>query len=138
MDKISKSHRSWNMSRIKSRDTRIEMVVRKFLYKNGFRYRVNNKIYGNPDIVFLKRKIAVFVDGCFWHYHNCKHFKLPKTNSDFWEIKLKKNIQRDRNVVLKLEAEGWTVKRIWECELEKNPEKALNNLKIFLNKNGKK
>ena len=112
--------RSRNMAAIKGRDTKPEMIVRKYLFSRGLRYRVNNrKLPGSPDIVLRKYKTVVFVDGCFWHGHKeCKYFRLPKSNVDFWRHKIAMNIARDyaNNVDLKLA--GWRVIRIWECEIK--------------------
>ncbi|MCM1032868.1 MAG: very short patch repair endonuclease [Odoribacter sp.] len=111
--------RSQNMAAIKGKDTTPEMIVRKYLFSRGLRYRVyNRKLPGSPDIVLKKYKTVVFIDGCFWHGHkNCKYFRLPKSNIDFWRHKIAMNIARDyaNNVDLKLA--GWRVIRIWECEI---------------------
>ena len=115
----SLTERSRNMAAIKGKDTKPEMIVRKYLFSKGLRYRVNNrKLAGSPDIVMKKYKTVVFVDGCFWHGHeNCKYFRLPKSNVDFWRHKIAMNIARDyvNNVDLKLA--GWKVIRIWECDI---------------------
>ena len=112
--------RSQNMAAIRGKDTKPEMIVRKYLFSRGLRYRVNNKrLPGSPDIVLRKYKTVVFVDGCFWHGHEgCKYFRLPKSNVDFWRHKIAMNIARDyaNNVDLKLA--GWKVIRIWECEIK--------------------
>lgn len=105
------------MSRIKGKDTKPEMVVRRYLFSRGYRFRVNYKLYGKPDIVFPGKKIAIFVHGCFWHQHGCKDTYRPKTNKKFWDEKLDKNIERDKEVRGKLESEGWRVIYIWECEV---------------------
>ena len=120
MDVMIPEQRSRNMAAIKGKDTKPEMIVRKYLFSKGLRYRVNNrKLSGSPDIVLKKYKTVVFIDGCFWHGHeNCKYFRLPKSNVDFWKHKIAMNIARDyaNNVDLKLD--GWRVIRIWECELK--------------------
>ena len=112
--------RSRNMAAIKGKDTKPEMIVRKYLFSRGLRYRVNNrKLPGSPDIVLKKYKTVVFVDGCFWHGHkDCKYFRLSKSNVDFWRHKIAMNVSRDyaNNVDLKLA--GWKVIRIWECEIK--------------------
>ena len=120
------------MSRIKSKNTSSELIVRKFLYKKGFRFRVNYKLEGKPDIVFPGRRIAIFVNGCFWHKHGCNNSVMPKTNRKFWENKLDGNIKRDKKVQKILKKESWTVYEIWECELEEKNSKTLNNLETFL------
>lgn len=118
-DVITSEQRSRNMAAIKGKDTKPEMIVRKYLFSRGLRFRVNNrKLAGSPDIVLKKYKTVVFVDGCFWHGHEgCKYFRLPKSNVDFWRHKIAMNIARDyvNNVDLKLA--GWKVIRIWECEI---------------------
>lgn len=116
----TKESRSYNMSQIKSKDTKPEELVRKYLFARGFRYRKNDKrLPGSPDVVLPKYKTAIFVNGCFWHGHNgCKYFVWPKDNADFWKEKLQRNIERDRNNYCKLEEMGWKVILVWECELK--------------------
>ena len=122
MDKISKSIRSRNMSVIKAKNTRPELILRKILSTRGYRYRIHYNLLGKPDIVFLKKKIAIFVNGCFWHGHkNCKESHIPKTNSKFWEEKIIKNIARDIKNINNLREEDWKVLTFWECNLEKDP-----------------
>lgn len=108
------------MAAVKSKNTRPEMLVRRFLFAKGLRYRVNNpRLPGSPDIVLKKYRTVIFIDGCFWHGHEgCKHYRLPRTNSDYWRRKIVMNIARDyvNNVDLKLA--GWRVMRIWECEID--------------------
>lgn len=94
------------------------MMLRSYLHKLGFRYRVNYSLFGRPDIVFPKKKIAVFVHGCFWHRHRCKNSVIPKTNTEFWKEKLKENIERDCEVRSKLIIDGWKVLVVWECKIE--------------------
>ena len=121
-DRLSKERRSWNMSRIKDKDTGIEVAVRKRLYSYGFRYRKNDKkLPGKPDIVFPKYKTVVFIHGCFWHLHSgCKNARIPKSNTDFWMTKLNHNVENDQRNKLLLEELGWKVITIWECEIEKD------------------
>lgn len=114
------------MSRIKSKNTSSELVVRKFLYSKRFRFGINSKLEGKPDIIFPKRKIAVFINGCFWHRHGCDNSVLPKTNRKFWNNKLAGNVRKDKKVQKMLENEGWSVYKIWECELEQKRKKTLN------------
>ena len=131
MDNRSKEARSQNMSRIRSKDTKPEDAVRKFLFKKGFRYRKNvSSLPGNPDVVLPKYKAVVFVNGCFWHGHKgCKWFVRPKTNVDFWNKKFEYNIERDKKNVKKLEELGWRVFVIWECEIRHgDAEYAINAL----------
>ena len=125
-DKISKEHRSWNMSRIKGKDTRIEVAVRKRLFSYGFRYRKNDKkLPGKPDIVFPKYKTVVFIHGCFWHMHSgCKIARIPKSNVDFWTEKLNRNVEKDRINKQQLVEMGWKVITIWECEIENDLDSA--------------
>lgn len=110
------------MSRIRSKDTQIELKVRKELFKKGFRYRLNVKdLPGKPDIVLPKYRTVIFVHGCFWHGHqNCKYAQVPKSNTDFWIAKIERNRVRDDETFRKLEALQWNVAVVWECELKKN------------------
>lgn len=127
-DKVT---RSYNMSQIKSKNTKPEILVRKYLFANGFRYRLNDKkLPGKPDIVLPKYKTVIFVNGCFWHGHeNCKYFKLPDTRAEWWKDKIDKNKAKDNDSIQKLKNEGWQVLVIWECDLKnKEKEEVLNNL----------
>jgi DNA mismatch endonuclease (patch repair protein) len=119
MDFITKEKRSKIMSSIKAKDTKPELHLRKSLFAQGFRYRVNyRKLPGKPDIVFVSRKIAIFVNGCFWHQHkNCKITNIPKSNSEFWANKFKANQDRDKKNVLAIKKIGWNVLTVWECEI---------------------
>ncbi|MEX8547885.1 MAG: very short patch repair endonuclease [Mucilaginibacter sp.] len=129
----SKEIRSYNMSRVKSKDTKPEMLVRKFLHKNGFRYRLHVKnLPGKPDIVLPKYKTVIFIHGCFWHGHeNCKKASLPKTRTEWWTDKIGKNGENDQKAETILSNLGWKVIKIWECELKSNVfEKTLNKLLI--------
>lgn len=114
--------RSYNMSRIKGSDTRPEMLVRKFLFAHGYRYRLHLKdLPGKPDIVFRSRKTVIFIHGCFWHGHDgCRYFVVPKTRTDWWVNKIQQNKQRDIDNFTLLSAEGWKIITIFECELKKN------------------
>lgn len=120
MDVHDKETRSYNMSRIKGKDTKPEEIVRKYLFSKGFRYRKNDKrLPGTPDIVFPKYKTAIFVNGCFWHGHkDCRYFVIPKTNTEFWLNKINANIERDRRKHNELKELGWKVIVVWECELK--------------------
>ena len=120
MDKITKEHRSWNMSRIKSKNTKPEMLVRSFLHNHGYRFRLHvNKLPGKPDIVLKKYKTVIFVHGCFWHRHlGCKYAYAPKSNQQKWMKKFKKNVERDKRNIGKLKELGWKVIILWECEIE--------------------
>lgn len=108
------------MSRIHGKDTDPELRVRSWLFSHGFRYRKNDKrLPGKPDIVLPKYKTVIFVHGCFWHQHGCKDTTMPKSRTDFWEAKLTRNVERDQEHVRALQAAGWNVIVIWECELKK-------------------
>ena len=119
MDTISTKHRSWNMSRIKSKDTAPELIVRSFLHRNGFRFKLHVKdLPGTPDIVLPKYKTIIEVRGCFWHRHpGCKYAYSPKTRVNFWKKKFQENVQRDRRNDLLLSNAGFLVWTIWECEI---------------------
>ncbi len=119
------------MSRIRSKDTKPEMMVRRHLFSKGFRFRVNDKkLPGKPDIVLPKYRTVIFVHGCFWHGHeHCKYYSLPKTRTEWWFEKIGKNKSRDKKNVSVLKKEKWKVIEIWECELkEGKAEKALRKL----------
>lgn len=122
MDVHSKETRSYNMSRIKGKETKPEVIVRKFLFSQGFRYRKNDKRYpGTPDIVLPKYRTVIFVNGCFWHKHEgCKYFVWPENNKEFWKNKIEANVERDNRNYELLKELGWNVTVIWECELKKN------------------
>ena len=117
----SKEVRSYNMSRIRSKDTKPEEIVRKFLFSKGFRYRKNDRRYsGCPDIVLPKYRTVIFINGCFWHCHEgCSDFVIPKSNQDYWIPKLEKNCERDEENYVALRKDGWNVLIVWECELKK-------------------
>lgn len=121
-DVHSKKIRSYNMSQIKGKNTKPEMLVRKFLHANGFRYKLHDKsLQGKPDIVLPKYKTVIEVQGCYWHGHKgCKYFKLPKTNTEFWKNKISGNVTRDKENHKKIEALGWDLIVIWGCELKSN------------------
>ena len=138
MDKLTKKARSENMAQIKNKNTKPEILVRKFLFSKGLRFRKNDKRYpGCPDIVLPKYKTAIFVNGCFWHCHEgCKDFVIPKTNVEFWKNKLHSNKERDRKKHEALMNSGWRVIVIWECELKKSVyDKRLNDLYEIIIKN---
>lgn len=121
MDNHSKEVRSYNMSQIRSTNSTPETIVRKYLFSKGLRYRKNVKtLPGKPDIVLKKYKTLVFVNGCFWHRHeNCKYFVMPKSNTEYWQDKIARNVDRDVSTYQKLSEMGWNVIVIWECELKK-------------------
>lgn len=109
------------MSANRGKNTKPELLLRKALWRKGFRYRIKNRLPGKPDIVFPLEHVAVFVDGCFWH--GCpEHFQQPETNAKFWHEKIRKNQARDKKVNVALESEGWKVLRFWEHEVKANPD----------------
>jgi DNA mismatch endonuclease (patch repair protein) len=118
MDRLTREHRSWNMSRIRGRDTRPELVVRSVLHNLGFRFRLNPiKLPGKPDVVLTRHRIAVFVHGCFWHRHaDCRFAYEPKSNADFWTAKFRQNCERDVRNETALRLLGWRVLIVWECQ----------------------
>lgn len=123
------------MSRIKGKNTKPEMLVRRFLFANGFRYRLNVKtLPGKPDIVLPKYKTVIFINGCFWHGHKgCKYFVVPKTRTEWWLNKIKDTQKRDREAEIQLNTLGWKVITLWECQLKnKLLDSTLNNLKESL------
>lgn len=132
-DVFSKEKRSWIMSRVKGRDTKPEILVRSFLHRMGYRFRIHRRdLPGNPDIVLPRFGKVVFVHGCFWHGHKaCPRSKRPTTNEDFWNKKLDGNIERDKRFRLELRRMGWKVLVVWECETRK-PERLLRKLERFL------
>ena len=151
MDKLSKLQRHNNMAAIRSKDTKPEMIVRRGLWKRGFRYRLNHKrLPGHPDLVLRKYRTCIFVNGCFWHGHNValpqidngqliiensECCKVPKTNREFWLKKICRNKERDREEQRRLAQMGWHCITIWECELKpKKREKTLESLAFTLNK----
>ena len=153
MDKITAQQRHANMAAIRSKDTKPEMIVRRGLWKRGFRYRLNHKrLPGHPDLVLRKYRTCIFVNGCFWHGHNVQLqtaqmdngqliidnsgcCKIPKTNRDFWVAKIRRNQERDTRVQHELAAMGWHSITIWECELKpKVREKTLESLAYTLNR----
>lgn len=133
-DVLTPEQRHRNMAAIKSKDTKPEMVVRKFAHSLGFRYRLHRKdLPGKPDLVFPRRRKVIFVHGCYWHTHNCKYGKVkPKTNTTFWQTKRESNVNRDKRNQRELKQLGWSVLVIWECQT-KNPEILERILLTFLN-----
>lgn len=119
-DKLTGEQRHHCMSSIKSKNTKPELLVRKFLFGRGFRYRLNHpRLPGHPDLVLRKYRTVIFVNGCFWHGHeNCKYFCLPKTNIDFWQKKIERNKVRDKAEQCRLAAMGWHCITVWECQLK--------------------
>ena len=136
-DNHTPQQRSFNMSHIRSKNTKPEDIVRKFLFSQGFRYRKNvKKLPGCPDVVLPKYKTVIFVNGCFWHMHNCDRFRLPTSNTEYWSKKLKNNVSRDAKNVSDLQRLGWKVLTIWECELKHTcRETTLRNLSDMIKNN---
>lgn len=119
-DNHSREVRSKNMSHIRSTNTKPEEIVRKYLFSKGFRYRKNVRaLPGCPDIVLPKYKTVIFVNGCFWHKHDCPRFVWPSSNEDYWRPKIQRNVERDQHNMDRLRSDGWKVIIIWECELKK-------------------
>ena len=119
-DNNTKEIRSMNMSHIRSINSKPEEIVRKFLFSKGLRYRKNvRSLPGKPDIVLRKYNTVVFVNGCFWHKHDCGRFVMPSSNTEYWSAKIEANVERDKLNKSQLEALGWKVLVIWECQLKK-------------------
>lgn len=134
-DSISSDRRSEIMSHIKSKDTSIELMVRRYLFAMGYRYRVNYKeLPGKPDIVFTKKKIAIFVHGCYWHGHDCgsRYAHTSQSNKTYWESKIERTKQRDQEHINDLEALGWKVVVLWECEIKLEFSKAMERVIFHL------
>lgn len=129
-DSLSPEKRSWNMSRIHSKDTSVEVKVRKYLFSKGFRYRKNvSSLPGKPDIVLPKYRAVVFIHGCFWHRHqNCKRAATPKTHLDYWLPKFRRNIENDAKNYEELKQIGWKPIIVWECEINKDFENTMRKL----------
>jgi DNA mismatch endonuclease, patch repair protein len=135
-DRLTSSQRHRNMSAVKGKDTKPEKLVRKYLWSRGFRYRLNSpRLPGHPDLVLRKYRTCIFVNGCFWHGHEgCKSFTIPKTNTDFWEKKIRRNQQRDVEEQRRLAEMGWHCIIVWECELKpKKQAQTLEALAFTLN-----
>ena len=120
MDKLTKEQRHRCMASIRGKDTKPEILVRKFLFSRGYRYRLNHpRLPGHPDIVLRKYRTVIFVNGCFWHGHEgCKHYVVPKSNTEFWTAKIERNRARDIDEQHKLAAMGWHCITVWECQLK--------------------
>lgn len=132
-DNHTKEIRSYNMSQIRAVNSKPEILVRKYLFSQGFRYRINDKRYpGKPDIVLPKYKTVIFVNGCFWHKHDCGRFVWPKSNTEYWNNKITRNVDRDADNYDKLKKMGWNIIILWECQLEKDAKTTLCNLEAQL------
>jgi DNA mismatch endonuclease, patch repair protein len=120
VDIVDKETRSHMMAAVKSRNTRYEIAIRKRLFSKGFRYKIHDrKLPGKPDIVLPKYKVIIFVNGCFWHFHGCHLSKLPKSRSEWWQVKLERNRSRDARTLNTLASGGWRVLIIWECSFRR-------------------
>jgi DNA mismatch endonuclease (patch repair protein) len=120
------------MSRIRSANTKPEMVVRRLVHGMGYRYRLHAKaLPGNPDLAFRARRKVIFIHGCFWHQHGCRHYRMPRTRKDFWEPKLERNKARDAQVRREIHALGWQAMVIWECQI-KNLARLQDRITAFL------
>ncbi len=133
MDKLSKEKRSWNMSRIRGKDTKPEVIIRSMLHRMGYRFRIHAKgLSGCPDIVLSKYRAVIFVHGCFWHRHpGCKYAYTPKSRQDFWAKKFQKTVERHEIVTRELERQGWKTLVVWECETA-NTQKIYGKLIDFI------
>ena len=135
-DRLTREQRHRCMAHIGARNTRPEIIVRKYLWAHGFRYRLNHpRLPGKPDIVLRSYRTCIFVNGCFWHGHEgCRYYVVPKSNTDFWQKKIERNRERDRNVQQKLASMGWHSITLWECQLKPGiREKTLKSLAFTLN-----
>ncbi|MDR3413124.1 MAG: very short patch repair endonuclease [Formivibrio sp.] len=132
-DVVDPATRSRMMSGIRSKNTKPEMLIRKALHAQGFRFRLHVKdLPGKPDLVFPKYKAVIFVHGCFWHGHDCRYFKLPQTRTCFWKTKIQKNQDRDRTAIELLKNAGWRIAIVWECALKSPRQKSLNDVATIL------
>ena len=129
-DNVSKSKRSEIMSRIHGRDTNSEMRVRRALHSEGFRFRLHHdKLPGKPDLVLRKHKTVVFVNGCLWHGHDCRRFRWPVANAEYWRGKISRTIQRDSLNQSALEKDGWRLKLIWDCQYKRDIQALIEELR---------
>lgn len=136
MDRMTPEQRHRCMASIRSRDTRPELIVRRFLWREGFRYRLTHRgLPGRPDLVLRRYRTVIFVNGCFWHGHaDCPYYRLPRTNVDFWERKIERNRERDLSVRERLRDMGWHTIVVWECQLRpREREQTLRSLAFTLN-----
>lgn len=136
VDTLSVERRSWNMSRIRGRDTEPERLLRSLLHKEGFRFRLHDRsLPGKPDIVMRKHRAVIMVHGCYWHRHpGCRNATTPSTRTDFWVEKFEGTIARDRQNLADLTALGWRVITVWECDLKKRPDQVVSDIRSRLRK----
>ncbi len=133
-DHLTPEKRSWNMSHIKSKDTSVEVKVRSYLFRKGFRFRKNvSSLPGKPDVVLPKYKTVIFIHGCFWHRHGCKRSTTPKSRVEYWTQKFARNVENDQKHIYDLKAQGWRVLTIWECEINKDFENTMKRVIDFIN-----
>lgn len=119
VDVVDRAIRSRMMAGIRAKDTKPELIVRRGIFRKGFRFRLHvRNLPGRPDLVFPGHKAVIFVHGCFWHGHNCRFFRMPKTNAEFWQAKIRSNRKRDKLHVLRLLSDGWRIMTVWECALK--------------------
>ena len=138
-DTMTDAQRHYTMSQVHSASTKPELKLRHALWRQGFRYRMNDRhLPGSPDIVLPRYRSVIFVHGCFWHGHKgCKNYTVPKTNTDFWVAKVARNQERDQEVWRQLEAKGWSVIIVWECELKKSVlDETINRIAEEIRQNG--
>ena len=137
-DIFTREKRSWNMSRIKGKDTKPELLLRKLLHRRGFRFRLHDKkLPGKPDIVLPRYRTVIFVNGCFWHRHpGCRYAYTPKSRQEFWSSKFEATVKRDKEKEERLKTEGWNVIVVWECELKKNADKMADKISSMIKKRG--
>lgn len=135
-DILTREKRSWNMSRIKGKDTKPELLLRKLLHRRGFRFRLHDKkLAGKPDIVLPRYRTVIFVNGCFWHRHpGCRYAYTPKSRQEFWSSKFEATVKRDKEKEERLKTEGWEVIVVWECELKKNADKMADKISLMIKK----
>lgn len=136
VDVVDKETRSRMMSGIKGKNTKPELLVRSLLHRQGFRFRIHSKeLPGKPDIVLAKYKAVIFVHGCFWHRHDCKYFKWPKTRPEFWRAKIIRNVENDEMAIKSLKSQGWRICIIWECAIKRvrsNPSQVADRVAEWL------
>jgi DNA mismatch endonuclease, patch repair protein len=132
-DSVSPEIRSRMMSGIRGKNTKPEMIVRKGLFRRGFRYRLHIKhLHGKPDLVLARYNSIIFVHGCFWHHHDCRLFKWPKSNAEFWREKITANSQRDKRYTAALKEDGWRVLIVWECALKGKNDLDINKVLDYI------
>lgn len=133
-DTLSKERRSWNMSRIKGANTRPEIALRSLLHRAGFRFRLHDRtLPGKPDIVLRKYRTVVFVHGCYWHRHaGCRNATTPSTRTEFWTEKFSATVERDQRKAAELRSQGWNVITVWECDIAKQPEQVVTDIRNHL------